>query len=194
VKLSDGLPAIAIGDVSGKGAAAALYSALAIGLLRLLAGQNDSPSALMQALNHTLLERKLDSNYLTLLCARWEPEARTLVLANAGMPLPFLLRDGRATEQRAEGIPLGLLGDTAYEEVKLSLRSGDAVVFTSDGIMDARDSFGQEYGRKRLAELIESNRTLPAPELLQKIFHDVKNHAAGAPVFDDQTAVVLRVQ
>jgi len=192
--LSSGVPAVAIGDVSGKGAAAALYGALSIGLLRLLAGQHDSPAALMQALNHALLERKVDSNYLTLLCARWQAKSGKLTLANAGMPLPILLRGGKAAEQRAEGIPLGLLGDTTYEEIGLTLQHGDAVVFTSDGIMDARDNFGQEYGRSRLAQLVERNGQLGAPELVKKIFQDVKNHAAGSPVFDDQTVVVLKVE
>jgi sigma-B regulation protein RsbU (phosphoserine phosphatase) len=191
---SDGRLAIAIGDVSGKGAAAALFGALVIGLLRLLAEQHHSPAPLLKALNHALLDRKIDSNYLTLLCSRWDPGARTLVMANAGMPLPILLRDGVAAEQRVEGIPLGLLHDTDYEEVELPLKGGDIVVFTSDGIIDGRDQFGQEYGRQRLTELIEKHGDLPAAGLAQKIFQDAQNHAAGAPVFDDETIVVLKVR
>ena len=190
--LADGRTAIAIGDVSGKGAAAALYSALAIGLLRLLAQQHSSPAALMRALNLTLLERKVESNYLTLLCARWDVDSHTLVMANAGMPLPILIAGGRAAEQRIVGIPLGLLGDTEYEEVALPLHPGDGVVFCSDGITDDRDRFGDEYGHERLARLVERHARLSAGQLVDKIFHDLKHHAAGTPGFDDQTAVVAK--
>jgi sigma-B regulation protein RsbU (phosphoserine phosphatase) len=185
---------IVVGDVSGKGAAAALYAALVSGLLRLLAQQHTSPATLLRALNLALLERKVDSSYLTLQCACWHPESRELVVANAGMPLPILLSHGHAAEQRVVGIPLGLLGDTEYEQVALALGPGDAVVFTSDGISDSRDHFGQDYGRQRLAQLVEQHNALGAGELIHKIFQDVKNHAAGAPVFDDQTALVVKVK
>ena len=189
---ADNQVGIVVGDVSGKGAAAALYGALVSGLLRLLAQRHSSPSELLRALNLALLERKIESSYLTLLCARWRPESRTLLVANAGMPLPILRTRGGASEQHVVGIPLGLLGDTAYEEVGLTLEPGDSVVFVSDGIIDNRDRFGQEYGRERLARLVERHGRLPAADLVHKIFHDVKNHAAGAPEADDQTAVVVK--
>lgn len=188
----DGHTGIVAGDVSGKGAAAALYGALVTGLLRLLAQRHASPAALLRAVNLSLLERKIDSNYLTLLCARWNLDCRTLVMANAGMPLPIVYSKGQAAEKRIVGIPLGLLGDTEYEETELPLEPGDAVVLASDGIIDSRDVFGQEYGRERLARLIERHGTLPAGKLIDKILHDVRNHAAGAAAFDDQTVVVVR--
>ncbi|HYM10992.1 MAG TPA: SpoIIE family protein phosphatase [Bryobacterales bacterium] len=194
VAFSDKGLGIVVGDVSGKGAAAALYAALVSGLLRLLAQQHTLPATLLRALNLALLERKVDSSYLTLLCARWHPKSRELVVANAGMPLPILLSRRRAAEQRVVGIPLGLLGDTEYEQVALALAPGDAVVFTSDGISDSRDHFGQDYGRQRLAQLIEQHGALGAAELIHQIFQDVKNHAAGARVFDDQTALVVKAK
>ncbi len=189
---ADQSPGIVIGDVSGKGAAAALYAALVSGLLRLLAQQHNSPATLLRALNLALLERKVESSYLTIACARWHPESQTLVVANAGMPFPILVTKGRASEQKVAGIPLGLLGDTEYEEVALPLAPGDLVVFSSDGIVDSRDRFGQDYGRQRLAQLVARQGLLSADKLIQKIFQDVKNHAAGAAAFDDQTAVVVK--
>jgi sigma-B regulation protein RsbU (phosphoserine phosphatase) len=188
----DSRPGFMVGDVSGKGAAAALYGALVIGLLRSHALQHDSPASLLRALNLALLERKVESSYLTLLCACWHREDATLVVANAGMPLPILCTKGHATEQRIVGIPLGLLGDTQYEEVALPLAPGDTAAICSDGIIDTRDRFGQDYGRERLVELIERHGNVSASALIQKIFHDVKNHAAGAPQFDDQTILVVK--
>jgi sigma-B regulation protein RsbU (phosphoserine phosphatase) len=187
-----GGPGIVVGDVSGKGAAAALYGALVSGLLRLLAQQHSSPAGLLRALNLALLERHIDSSYLTLLCCQWRGDSQTLVMANAGMPFPILSSNGRTTEQNVAGIPLGLLGDTEYEEVELTLGPGDTVVFASDGIIDNRDRFGQEYGRERLTALLEAHHRLPPGELIHKIFQDVKNHASGAPPFDDQTVLVIR--
>jgi len=185
---------IQIGDVSGKGAPAALYASLVSGLLRLLAQQHHSPSALLRAINQALLQRRIDARYVALLCAHWKPESRTLVLANAGMPLPILCRSGRLIERRVEGIPLGLLPRTDYEEVNVQLEPGDALVFASDGITDNCDPSGQEYGRERLAMLVERNCRLSAAELMQEIFRDVNDYAAGTPAYDDQTTVVVKVR
>jgi sigma-B regulation protein RsbU (phosphoserine phosphatase) len=186
--------AIQVGDVSGKGAAAALYGALVGGLLRSLAQQHRSPAALMRALNEALLERRIEARYVALLCAHWNPHSRTLVMANAGNPLPIVWAGGRAREQRVEGIPLGLLPDVDYEEVTLRLEPGDSVVFVSDGITDNRDAFGQEYGRERLARVVERHAAAAATELIRQVFLDVKNHAAEAPAFDDQTALAVRAK
>ncbi len=190
--LANGHTAIIIGDVSGKGAAAALYSALAIGLLRLLAQQHSSPATLMRALNLALLDRKVESNYLTLLCARWDVDSQSLITANAGMPLPILLAGGHAAEQRVVGIPLGLLGDTEYEEIAVPLAPGDGVIFCSDGITDDRDQFGDEYGHELLARIVKRQARLSAEHLIDKIFQDLKHHAAGTPGFDDQTVVAAK--
>ncbi len=183
---------VKVGDVSGKGAAAALYASLVTGLLRLLGDQHHSPASLLKAVNVALVERQIDASYIALLAAHWRPESRTLVMANAGLPLPILSSGGRVSEQQVAGIPLGLLPQTEYEEVTVRLEPGDSVVICSDGIIDNRDGFGQDYGRERLVELIDRHCGLPATALLEKIFHDVKNHAAGTAAFDDQTAVVIK--
>ncbi len=192
--LPRGRLAIQVGDVSGKGAAAALYAAVASGLLRTMAQVHKSPAELLRVMNVTLVERKIDANFVAMLSAFWRPEARTLRLANAGLPLPIICSGGQVTEKKVEGVPLGLLPDISYEEVTVTLEPGDAVVMFSDGIMDNRDEFGQEYGRDRLVGVVGRHWRLPADAIIQKIFQDVKNHAAGTPAFDDQTIVVLKVR
>jgi sigma-B regulation protein RsbU (phosphoserine phosphatase) len=193
-QLSRNRLAIAIGDVSGKGAAAALYAALVSGVLRTVVQTHRSPAELLSAVNVTLVERKIDANFVALLAAEWRPDSRTLRMANAGLPLPIICRRGKATEKRVEGIPVGLLPDISYEEVTVNLAAGDVVVLCSDGIVDNRDEFGQEYGRERLVQVVEQHWQLPIQELIQKIFMDVQNHAAGTPSFDDQTMVLLKVR
>ena len=107
---------LAVGDVSGKGAPAALYGAMAMGILRSLAPQKLSPPRLLKRLSLILLERKIEGHFITLTYAIWEPRAKTLRLANAGMPLPLLMRKGQTQTIRVEGIPLGLLEHTQYQD------------------------------------------------------------------------------
>ncbi len=185
---------LTVGDVSGKGAAAALYGALVSGLLRPLARIHRSPAQLLRALNQVLIERQIEASYIALLAAWWQPETRTLTMANAGLPLPVVRRQAGVCQERVEGVPLGLLPNTEYEEATIQLAPGDLVVFASDGITDARDAFGQDYGHERLARLIDAHGSLTAAGLLDKIFQDVRNHAASTPTFDDQTVVILKAK
>src|SRR5579863_7405161 len=122
------------GDVSGKGAAAALYGALISGVLRILAPRRRSPAVLMKSLNETLLERKVDAQYATLLVALWEPRAHRLTLCNAGSEPPLIFRNGEVIRPKVEGVPIGLLEAREYEEVAVETQSGDVLLFYSDGV------------------------------------------------------------
>ncbi|MGH9663130.1 MAG: GAF domain-containing protein, partial [Bryobacteraceae bacterium] len=108
---------IAFGDVSGKGAAAALYGALVSGLLRSLAPLQKSPALLLKSLNETLMERRVDAQYATLLVLLWESRQRKLILGNAGAEPPLVFRRGEVLKPRVEGVPIGLLEETEYEEL-----------------------------------------------------------------------------
>ena len=120
----DDYAVIAFGDVSGKGAAAALYGALVSGLLRILAPRRRSPAVLMQALNEVLLERKVDAQYATLLVAAvGAATPRRFVMANAGAEPPMICRNGEILKPKVEGVPIGLLEDREYEEVASRSRS-----------------------------------------------------------------------
>src|SRR6185312_5970215 len=106
--------ALAFGDVSGKGAAAALYGALVSGLLRSLAPRRRGPALLMRALNEVLLERKVDAQYVTLTLLLWEHRNFKLTMANAGGLPPLICRNGEIVKVRVEGVPLGLLEEREY--------------------------------------------------------------------------------
>src|SRR5580692_4070201 len=107
---------IAFGDVSGKGAAAALYGALVSGLLRILAPRKRSPSVLMQSLNETLLERRVDAQYATLTVLLWDARVQRLSVVNAGGEAPIVYRRGELIPLQGTGVPIGLLEDREYEE------------------------------------------------------------------------------
>src|SRR5580704_12152898 len=148
---------IVFGDVSGKGAAAALYGALVSGLLRILAPRRRSPAVLMQSLNESLLERKVDAQYATLLVALWEPRSRLLTLCNAGAEPPMIYRGGEIIKPKAEGVPIGLLEDREYEEIEFQTEVGDTILFYSDGVEDQLNTKEEEYTRARIARLLKKN-------------------------------------
>ena len=114
--------AMALGDVSGKGTAAALYGSLAIGTLReLVVSSTCNPASMLQMLNHRMHGARLDARFIAMLFAVYDAAAHRLTLSNAGGPYPLLVRDGSAREIRVEGVPLGLFPDTEYDELTIDL-------------------------------------------------------------------------
>ncbi|MDE3104036.1 MAG: SpoIIE family protein phosphatase [Acidobacteriota bacterium] len=197
-----GRTALAVGDVSGKAAPAALYAALVSGILRSLASQHLPPAELLAALNDQLQERKLDSQYVTMLIAVWDDANQTIEIANAGSVQPLFLTatSGSLTHAyevktvAAEGFPLGLFPEAKYEAFTLATQPGDMMVFFSDGIVDAENSAGEMFGSERLATLLEQHPTAArsARSTVDAILEAVQNFQSGTEHFDDETVVVLR--
>ena len=182
---------IAFGDVSGKGAAAALYGGLLSGLLRTLAPRRRRPAELLKALNEALIERRVESRYVALCVILWDPATGQIVMANAGALPPMICRGHEILKMRVEGVPLGLLDSREYEEVPFQTAPGDLLVLYSDGITDHINTAGVEYGRGRLAQVVRSHCSKPAGEVIREIFADVDRFATSA--FDDQTVFVMKV-
>jgi sigma-B regulation protein RsbU (phosphoserine phosphatase) len=195
-----GRVAVAIGDVSGKAAPAALYAALVSGILRSLAAQHLSPAALLAALNDQLQERRMDSQYVTMLVAIWDDSNQTIQIANAGSVQPLFVSlsssGSRTTVDvktiQAEGFPLGLFPDVEYEEFTISTRPGDLMVFFSDGIPDAENAKGEMFGTERLIKVLKTLRQPTAASATDAILNAVGGFQSGTEHFDDETVVVLR--
>jgi phosphoserine phosphatase RsbU/P len=188
----DGTTLIAFGDVSGKGAAAALYGALISGLLRILAPRRRSTSQLMKLMNQTLLERKVDAQYATLSLLLWDPQHLSFTLTNAGAVPLILCRNGKLIDSEAAGVPIGLLEDQEYEQVAIIAQSGDVVVLCSDGVED--QLFGEaDYGRERLKAFLDTNCHKGPQELADAILEDIDRFRGTTPLTDDQTVIALRV-
>jgi sigma-B regulation protein RsbU (phosphoserine phosphatase) len=185
---------IVVGDVSGKGAPAALYAALVSGILRSLARDEPSPAEMLNAVNGSLNHRRLDAQYLVLTCALWEDEKRSMRVANSGLPRPIYCHEGHAHMLEAAGLPLGMFEDVSYDEVTIHARPGDIFVFFSDGIVDAGNSKDEQFGRSRVEHVIAKNADGTAKAIVDAIFKAAEDFADGAEVFDDQTAVVLKVR
>jgi sigma-B regulation protein RsbU (phosphoserine phosphatase) len=185
---------LAIGDVSGKGAPAALYGALAMGTLRSLAPQRLSPSEMLKKLNVLLLERKIEAHFITLTYCIWEPKTRAVRLANAGMPLPILVRRQSVHAVRAEGVPLGLLDNAEHEETSLTLQKGDVLAMFSDGLVEANDMHRREFGTRRLENLLRDHSQRNPPEIIHKIFQELGKFEQGRQPSDDQTLMVIKAK
>jgi sigma-B regulation protein RsbU (phosphoserine phosphatase) len=184
---------IAFGDVSGKGAAAALYGALISGLLRFLGPRRETPAALMKSLNETLMERRVDAQYATLFIAFWQPEQRLLRMANAGSSPPIVFRRGEAMDLNVGGVPIGLLDNRDYEEADLTLDPGDVVVLYSDGVEDQPNAKGEEFGRARIIKLLKKHEDAPPKKIADAVMVCLDSFRRATPIFDDQSVVVLRV-
>ncbi len=185
---------LTIGDVSGKGAPAALYGAMVSGILRSLVPQRLSATEMLRSLNVMLLERKIEGHFITLTYAIWQPANRRLRLANAGMPLPILVHKGRSHAIRAEGVPLGLLEHTEYQEVAVTLEKGDLLAMFSDGIIEANNHQESEFGTRRLENLLRQHIQRPLDDIIETIFTEVRLFEQGRPPRDDQTLLVFRAE
>ena len=185
---------IAFGDVSGKGAAAALYGALVSGLLRTLTHRRKGPAELLKLVNDVLLERRVDAQYVTLTVLLWESATKLLTMANAGAIPPMICHQGELTKLKVEGVPAGLLDDREYEEVALTMEAGDVVLLYSDGIQDQMNTNDQEFGRIRLQRILKKSWQLGVEAIADEILKELDDFTNGAAAFDDQTLIVMKVR
>jgi len=189
----DDYAVIAFGDVSGKGAAAALYGALVSGLLRTLAPRRRSPALLMQALNEALLERRVDAQYATLTVLLWEPRTLRLTVANAGGEAPVVYRRGELITLPGTGVPVGLLDAREYEESAFDMEPGDAVLLYSDGIVDQVNEQHEDFAHIRVRQFLEKHGTLAPRAAVDALIAELDQFRGAMPLTDDQTAVILKV-
>jgi sigma-B regulation protein RsbU (phosphoserine phosphatase) len=192
----EGRLAIALGDVSGKGAAAALFASLAVGILREHVIQHPCPPAeVLAMLNRRLHAARLESRFIATVFSVYDAGTRRLTLANSGGPYPILVRDGIVQSIRVGGIPLGLFPDTEYEEITLDLQPGDTVLFASDGILESENAQQEEFGFDRLSAVLASvSPKHSASDIADKIMAATNHHSGeGVAPGDDRTLLVLRV-
>jgi phosphoserine phosphatase RsbU/P len=180
--------------VSGKGTAAALYGAVAIGIMRSLSPQKLQPAEFLKAMNQIVGERRIEGRFMTICFATWQKNRSKLRVANAGQSQPLLYKDGRCGKVELTGFPLGIFEDVTYDEWGVTLEPGNVLVFHSDGIAETPNSENQFFGTERLRKLIEDHHDLSAGELADRIFREVDWFSQGAPLADDRTLVVLKVR
>jgi phosphoserine phosphatase RsbU/P len=190
-----GLTALAIGDVSGKGAPAAIYEALVSGILRSHAAEEPGAAEMLAAINLSLAERPIAAQFVSIIYALWNENDMTLRIANSGLPHPYRCSKNRKAERvEISGLPLGLFPTAGYDEVAFRTRPGDVFLFFSDGIPDAQNEAGVSFGMKRLARVLESHGKDSASEIVDAVFAEVNSFVGNVEAFDDQTVAVLKIR
>jgi sigma-B regulation protein RsbU (phosphoserine phosphatase) len=185
---------IALGDVSGKGTAAALYGAVSIGIMRSLAPLKLQPAEMLRQMNQIVGERRIEGRFMTACFATWQKGRQKLRVANAGQSQPLLYKDGRCDRIELTGFPLGIFEDVQYDEWGVTLDSGNILVFHSDGIAETANREGQLFGNERLRKLIEQQHHLSATEMADMVLREVDWFSQSAPLSDDRTLVVAKVK
>jgi phosphoserine phosphatase RsbU/P len=185
---------IVIGDVSGKGAPAAIYAALVSGIIRSHAPIEPAPGEMLSAVNLSLAERRIEAQFVSIIYAVWDDEQRTLTVSNSGLPRPIFVHNGTNEVIEATGLPLGLFDEAEYDEFQFRMKSGDMFVFFSDGILDARNQEGELFGRGRVEKIVAQCAEKSASCVVDSIFKAVADHSAGVETFDDQTVVAIKVR
>ena len=191
VELPSGAVGMVLGDVSGKGPAAALLAALVQGMFAVEAATGGSPAELLSRLNTRLVLRHLESRFVTLVYVILCPDGR-LVYANGGHNPPMLLSNGSVRRLDAGGIVLGALERVTFAESTVTLQRGDTLVMFTDGVTEARSPSGEEYGDDRLAAILCGHGSQPSAALLDRVFADVRAFTHDAEPADDVTVTVAR--
>jgi phosphoserine phosphatase RsbU/P len=190
---------VAVGDVSGKGVPAALYSAFAGELVRSrtfrrrYAPEHFSPAGVLASTNTILHERQLEEYYCTLCYALFDFKRRIVTLANSGLPYPIRCSGDSVSQIELPGVPLGSFAGSTYDEISFDLAAGDVFVFCSDGVSEANDALGREFGYDRLLHVVRETRGQPAREIVDAIVAAVQEFRGETPPNDDMTVVALRV-
>lgn len=185
---------LAIGDVAGKGVPAAFLMAGVNAALRgLLAAGVSDVSQVFNHLNRVLYDSTPKNRFVTLLLARFDPAERRLVYASAGhCPMLLLRRDGRAEWLTTKGIGLGLTGQAVYRHAETALMPGDVFLLYTDGVTEARNPAGEDFGEDRLCEAAAVGRQASAQAMAASIVAAVEEFAEGAPQHDDITLLAAR--
>ena len=190
---------VAVADVSGKGVPAALYGAFAGELVRSrtyrrrFTSVRSSPAGVLASMNTILHERRLEEYYCTMCYVSIDQQSRVMTMANSGLPYPVFCDGEECRLEELAGLPLGSFDGSKYEERTFQLRQGDLWVFATDGIVDAHNRRGREFGTERLLSLVEGNRGRAAREIVDLIFEAVQEFQGAARTHDDMTVVALRV-
>lgn len=193
--LSEQALGLCIADVSGHGLPAALLMSNLQAGVRLLASSSLAPAALGEKLNRLVCQNVIfaDGNFITFFYARLDTETRNLVYVNAGHNPPILVSRGeKAVYLDRGGLPLGVRAQRQYQQAEVILQPGDRLVLFTDGLVECTNSEGEEFGQKRLVELLFEHRQLEANELKQRVIAAAGEFCQNTYV-DDLTLMVVAV-
>jgi sigma-B regulation protein RsbU (phosphoserine phosphatase) len=183
---------LVIADVSGKGIPAALLMAGLQSAVRGLVLPTIPAADMTRRLNEVLYRSTSAARYATLFFGIYDGRERLLTYSNAGHNPPLQITSNGTVRLSSGGIPLGVLGDTTYEQGARSLDSGDILALYTDGVTEARSLSGDEFGEERLIDLLLRHRRKPIDDLIRVVLDELTQWVAGSPPHDDLTLVLAR--
>jgi len=193
LKFSEQHTALCIADVAGKGMPAALMMSNLQAVLKSFANEVVSPGELCSRVNSVMCDNTLLHRFITCFYALVDTQHKTISYTNAGHCPPMLARDGACLRLKDGGPVLGIFPDHSYVQGEVELLSGDCLLLFTDGVTEARDPAGKEFGERALQELLLAGRDLRAADLRDRILEAVSEFSAGE-VYDDATLMVVRVE
>jgi sigma-B regulation protein RsbU (phosphoserine phosphatase) len=179
------------GDVAGKGVAASILMANLQALFRSLVSQEMPLDEMMERANNLFFESTAANSYATLVAGRLDENGR-LEYANSGHNPPFLVRGNCVASLAAKALPFGLGANTRYEPETLTLEPDDFIFLYTDGVSEAHDKSGEEYGSARLEQSLDGLRGEAASDVVRSALEHLRGFQAGAPPVDDVTAMAIR--
>jgi serine phosphatase RsbU (regulator of sigma subunit) len=198
VPLDDDTLALVLADVSGKGLKGAMYAVLSYGILHAEAKFGVLPSQMLWILNEDLRARIRELMNCAMCIATIDLNHNILRYSNAGIPYPIVKRGSEVFELKANGVPLGMLRNSEYEDIELELQPGDIVVFLSDGITECLSKNDPEqfyWETERLFSVISGLEGKMSPQaMIHSILADLRDFSGGSPQSDDITIIVVKVK
>jgi serine phosphatase RsbU (regulator of sigma subunit) len=191
VDLPNGTFGFILGDVAGKGSPAALLAAALLGMFSAEATYQTAAASLITRLNHGLFRRAIAGRFLTTFYGILGRDG-SFLYCNAGHNPPILVTAGSTKRLETGGVVLGLFEEAAFEEEALTLQKGDYVVAFSDGVSEAMNEAGDEFGDERLLACVEQHRAAGPQAMIDSILKEVRAFCGEAPQSDDVTMVLVR--
>lgn len=193
IERHDGRMLIALGDVSGKGTAAALLMSSLHAAIHAQVSTESSLSDIVTSVNRYLADNTPANRFVTLFVAELDPSTGKLSYINAGHNPPLIGRnDGRIEQLSSGGFPLGIIPGAEFELGEMQLGTGEALVIYSDGVSEANDPQGEEFGLDRLADVVKNNLRASASGLRDKVESALSAFTKTAPANDDITLVIVK--
>jgi sigma-B regulation protein RsbU (phosphoserine phosphatase) len=197
-RFQDGTQGLAIADVAGHGVSASLYMASMQILLRTLVPANESPADVVRQVHHLLIHNVRFTTFVTLFLGSFNPSTHRLTFCNAGHNPPLVFRRGKgitdsATWLRPTGPAVGLIEGAEFSVDTCPLAPGDILLLYTDGVTEALNDDGEEFGRERLSMLVQREWSLSARDMVGAIRQELQEFTNRQPLADDTTVVVCKI-
>jgi sigma-B regulation protein RsbU (phosphoserine phosphatase) len=190
--------AVVMGDVSDKGVSAAMVMASAISTLRFAAEEADAPREILARANHRLFHDTHRHMFVAAFFGVLDMRTKELLFTNAGLPKPLLTRDGESFlidwSDNGQHYPLGTMADIDFHQQSLPLQAGDILVLYTDGVVEGCNVHDEEFGFRRLRDVVQASVALPAAEIRDAVCREVNAFTGRKELFDDLTLIVLKIR